>query len=207
MFTYNLTNFNFDNHIDFLIDTARAVQKGKITILTGPNGYGKSFLRKLVGSLSSKYDFPKVASISMEMRTNAKEDFSALKSIMMDGVDDATSNHSCYMLRSIFQSATDRYIIIDEPEIGMGKEVLLGYIQELNAEIQKQKDAGTFLGVMIITHSEFFIENFNHDIFLNLENLTFEQWKNREIKAIEPKALSEWSHEMWLAIEKRMKNK
>lgn len=206
MFTYDLTNFNFDDHIDFLIDTAKAVKKGKITVLTGPNGYGKSFLRKLVGSLSSKYNFPKVASISMEMRTNAKEDFSALKSIMMDGADDATSNHSCHMLRSIFKSATDRYIIIDEPEIGMGKEILLGYIQELNEEIQKQKDSGTFLGIMIITHSEFFIENFNHDIFLNLENLTYEQWKNREVKAIAPKALSEWSHKMWLTIEKRLKN-
>lgn len=206
MFTYNKDNFDFDDHIDNLIDMAKSIQQDKITILTGPNGYGKSFLRKLVGMRNSKYDFPKVASFSMEMRTTKREEWSALSSIHMDNPTDATSNHTCHMMQSLMRNTPDRYFIIDEPEIGMGKEIILGYIESLNEEIQTLKDKNGFRGLMIITHSEFFIENFNHDIFLNLEGLTYEEWKNREIKSISPKALSDWSLAMWRAIENRLKN-
>lgn len=206
MFTYDINNFNFDDHIDNLIDMAKSIEKNKITILTGPNGYGKSFLRKLVGMRNSKYDFPKVASFSMELRTTKREEWSALSSQHMDDPTDATSNHTCEMMRSLMSNSPNRYIIIDEPEIGMGKEIILGYIHSLNEEIQKLKDKNEFNGLMIITHSEFFIENFQHDIFLNLEGFTFQQWKEREIKPILPEALSTWSLEMWRAIQKRLKD-
>lgn len=206
MFTYDITNFDFDSHIDDLIDMAKSIEKDKITILTGPNGYGKSFLRKLIGTRHIKYDFPKVASFSMEMRTTKREEWSALSSIHMDNPTDATSNHTCHMMESLFSNTPNRYIIIDEPEIGMGKEVMLGYIHKLNEEIQRLKDKNDFNGLMIITHSEFFIENFQYDHFINLEGLTFQQWKEREIKPILPEALSTWSLTMWRAIEKRLKD-
>ena len=205
MFTYDITNFDFDKHIDYLIDIAKSIEKDKITILTGPNGYGKSFLRKLVGMRNSKYDFPKVASFSMEMRTTKREEWSALSSLHMDVPSDATSNHTCHMMESLLTNTPNRYFIIDEPEIGLGKEVILGYIESLNEEIQRLKAKDGFRGLMIITHSEFFIENFQYDHFLNLEGLTFQEWKQREIKPISTTALSEWSLSMWRAIEKRLK--
>jgi Fe-S cluster assembly ATPase SufC len=205
MFTYDITNFDFDSHIDSLIDMAKSIEQDKITILTGPNGYGKSFLRKLIGIANVKYDFPKVASFSMEMRTTKREEWSALSSIHMDDPTDATSNHTCHMMESLMRNTPNRYFVIDEPEIGLGKEVILGYIDALNQEIQTLKEKGGFRGLMIITHSEFFIENFQHDIFLNLEGMTYQQWKEREVKAITPKALSEWTSEMWRAIQKRLK--
>lgn len=202
---YEIEGFDFDKHIDSIIELAKSVEKGKVTILTGPNGYGKSFIRKVIGMRNSKYDFPKAASISMEMRCNAKEDYSALKSIMMEKGDDASSNHTYYMVSSLFKSATDRYLIIDEPEIGMGAEMLLGLIEFMRGEIDKQKAEGKFLGLMFITHSTFFIDNMPHDEFLNLEGMTYDQWKNRPIKAINPDKLAAWCSDMWRAIEKRLK--
>ena len=203
---YNIDNFDFDSHIDYLIDIAKSINKNEITIVTGPNGYGKSFLRKLVGMLSAKeeYDFPKVASASMERRTVPNYDFSALSSMMIDKADDATSNHTVYMITSLLEQR-DRYCIIDEPEIGMGKEVLLGFINDLNETIQQLKDAGKFCGVMFITHDEFFIDHIKHDRFINLTNLSYPEWKNREIVAISPKDLETWCLSMWRAIEKRLK--
>lgn len=201
---YELDGFDFDKHIDKLIDIAKSVNQNDITILTGANGYGKSFLRKILGMLHTKHDFPKVASVSMEMRTNAKTDFSALNSMMMDGADDSTSNHTCYMIESLLKQ-DNRYFVIDEPEIGMGKEMLLGLIEELNEKISVMKAEGKFQGIMFITHSDFFIDYITYDRFINLEGLTYEQWKNREIKSISPKKLSEWSLEMWRAIQKRLK--
>jgi Fe-S cluster assembly ATPase SufC len=206
MFAYDINNFDFDSHIDDLIDMAKSIEPDKITILTGPNGYGKSFLRKLVGMRNAKYDFPKVASFSMEMRTTKREEWSALSSIHMDDPTDATSNHTCQMMQNLMRNTPNRYFIIDEPEIGMGKEVLLGYLNSLNQEIQTLKEKDGFRGLMIITHSEFFIDNFQHDHFINLEGLTFQQWKEREIKAISPEKLSEWSLAMWRAIERRLKD-
>jgi Fe-S cluster assembly ATPase SufC len=200
---YEIEGFDFDNHIDKLIDIAKSVKKEDITILTGPNGYGKSFLRKIMGQLNGKYEFPKVASVSMESRTTAKENFSAFRSLAMDKDWDATSNHTCYMIESLLRT-DDRYFVIDEPEIGMGKEMLLGLIEELNEKIEIMKSEGKFLGIMFITHSEFFIDHLKYDTFINLDGLTYEQWKNREIKAIGTKKLSDWSHHMWRAIEKRL---
>ena len=141
----------------------------------------------------------------MEMRTTKREEWSALSSIHMDDPTDATSNHTCHMMESLMRNTPNRYFVIDEPEIGLGKEVILGYIDALNQEIQTLKEKGGFRGLMIITHSEFFIENFQHDIFLNLEGMTYQQWKEREVKAITPNALSEWSTAMWRAIQKRLK--
>jgi predicted ATPase len=200
---YEVENFDFDKHIDTLIDIATSVNQNDITILTGANGYGKSFLRKIMGMLHTKHDFPKVASVSMEMRTNAREDYSALKSMMMDNADESTSNHTCYMIESLLKTE-DRYFVIDEPEIGMGKEMLLGLIEELNEKISLMKAEGKFKGIMFITHSDFFIDHINYDRFINLEGMNYDQWKNREIKPINPKKLSEWSLAMWRAIEKRL---
>lgn len=202
---YELEGFNFSDHIDKLVTIAKSINKDDITIVTGPNGYGKSFLRKLMGNLHSKLDFPVVASCSMESRTHANENMSALRSIRMDDPTDATSNHTCYQISQLF-NAKGRYLVIDEPEIGMGKEVLLGLINYLNETIDKMKVDGNFKGFMFITHSEFFIEHIKYDTFVNIEGMTYEQWKNREIVAIDPKKLEEWSSEMWKAIEKRLKH-
>jgi len=204
---YEIEGFDFEKHIDNLVDSAKRIRPGEVTVLTGPNGYGKSLIRKVLPQALEKGHGVqmKVASISMERRTQKNHDFGALGSIAIDQPHDATSNHSCDMIRMILQE-TERYIVIDEPEIGMGKEMLLGVIDQIKEWVEKQRSTGNFKGLLVITHSEFFIENFPHDRFVNLEGLTFEKWKRRPVAAVTPDALSKWCHKLYLAIEKRMKD-
>lgn len=204
---YQTEGFDFNAHIEKIIDYAASIEYGKVTILTGPNGYGKSLLRKLItveGPDGTEY---KPASVSMAQRTSANHAFGALSGMMMDNADDATSNHTSHIVKMLFKSKDDRYIVIDEPEIGMGKEVLLGLINYIKQQVQIRKDEGRFRGMMIITHSDFFIDNFEHDAFINLEGLTYEGWKNREITPIDPEDLSTWCLELWRAIERRINEK
>ena len=189
-------------HIDYIIDIADSIKPGKVTILTGPNGYGKSVVRKLVSSTIDKEIGKKTASISMERRTQRNHDFSALASLAIDDPDDATSNHTCKLVKNLFAQA-DRYYVIDEPEIGMGKEMLLGLLMEIETKITELRKSDKFYGLLIITHSEFVIDNLKYDEFINMEGMTYDEWKNREIVAISPSELSEWCLNMWRAIQKR----
>lgn len=205
--TYDIINFDFNAHIDNIITLMDNIEHGKITILTGPNGYGKSLLRKLLSSIKTKDNKEiKSASFSMEKRTTSNHDYGALSGLAMDNADDATSNHTAHMTMAVMNQP-DRFIIIDEPEVGMGKEVLLGLLLDIQDKIAELKSKNQFHGILIITHSEFLIENFPHDTFLNMEGKTYEQWKNRHIEPIRPTELSNWSHAMWGAIQKRMEEK
>lgn len=202
---YKTEGFDFEAHIDKIGDYADSLEYGKITILTGPNGYGKSLLRKIIQMETPEGKKLKTASVSMSQRTNANHDFGALSGMMMDTKDDATSNHTSYIIESLLKSNDEKYIVIDEPEIGMGKEVLLGLINNIQSDIAKRKDENRFHGMLIITHSEFLIDNFQYDNFVNLEGMTYDEWKNRKIEAIDPKELKMWCLELWRAIEKRIR--
>lgn len=201
---YDIENFNFDTYIKSLKTVVENIEYGKITIITGPNGYGKSLLRKLLPTIKHEGKEIKVASVSMERRTTPNNDFSALKSMAIDDPTDATSNATCYLILSLLKQE-DRFFTIDEPEIGMGKEMLLGLIETIKEEIDILKTQGKFHGILFITHSEFFIENMPHDKFINLEGMTYDEWKNRKIIPISPKKLSEWSLHLWREVEKRLK--
>ena len=52
---YDIENFDFDTHIKLLSSTADSIEYGKVTIITGPNGYGKSLLRKLLQLFMFKF--------------------------------------------------------------------------------------------------------------------------------------------------------
>ncbi len=89
----------------------------------------------------------------------------------------------------------------------MSKEVQLGMIEFIKSKISSLKAEGKFHGLLLITHSEFLVENLGYDIFLNMEGLTFDQWKNRVPVAVNPKDLSNWCHKLYLAIENRINEK
>ena len=61
------------------------------------------------------------------------------------------------------------------------------------------------LGVLIITHSRTMVKHLKHDNFINLENMSEEQWLNREIIPMSPAELLKNSSELYQAFQKRLK--
>ena len=143
----------------------------------------------------------------MERRTVPNYNFGALSSMSIDDPETATSNSSFQLVESLFRS-DKRYFIVDEPEIGMGKESILGLSSFLNDKVVELKNNDNWNGMLLITHNEFLIENLKFDRFIDLGgSSSFEEWKNREVNAIDYQKLSNFCLEMWRVISKRSEKK
>lgn len=219
----DITEKNINKHIDNIIDIANSIELNKVTILTGGNGCGKSVVRKLLTSIikekvkaiyNEEINSPLVASVSMETRTASRPDFYALSSMMHDLPWTATSVNTISLIRNLCNSLLDspsekikdkRFIVLDEIEIGLSEEVLLGLCDYLNYAFDKTKDKT--LGVLVITHNRNVVKKLNHDKFLNIEGLTEGDWLNREIRPVSLDDLDEWSTALYSGIRKREKKK
>ena len=219
----NISEKNINEHIDNIINIAESIELNKVTILTGGNGCGKSVVRKLLTSIikekvkaiyNEEINSPLVASVSMETRTASRPDFYALSSMMHDLPWTATSVNTIRLIRNLCNSLLNkssekikdkRFIVLDEIEIGLSEEVLLGLCNYLNDAFDKTKDKT--LGVLVITHNRDVAERLNHDKFLNLEGLTKGEWLNREIRPVSLDDLDEWSAALYSGIKKREKKK
>jgi hypothetical protein len=150
----------------------------------------------------------------MEASTASRLDFYALSSIMHDLPWTATSVNTISLIRNLCNSLLDkpsekikdkRFIVLDEIELGLSEEVLLGLCEYLNDIFDKIKDST--LGILIITHNRDVPQILNHDMFLNLEGLTEGEWLNREIRPISLDDLEKWSKALFGGIKKREKKK
>jgi len=173
-----------DEHITRLVDVMDTIKHDEVTILTGRNAGGKSLIRKqLVFRIAKALDKePKnvfIPSASQELRTKSQPSMGALSSIGHDLEWLATSDSTVHSLEQVFKYHTEKadYVIIDEPEIGIGEELQLGIADYLNEEIAKLKAMGK--GCLIICHSRLIAKNVVHDTFINLEGMTEEEWLNR----------------------------
>jgi ABC-type Mn2+/Zn2+ transport system ATPase subunit len=193
-------DFDFEAHIDNLVEISENIEEGKITILTGSNGYGKSLIRKLLGLASPNM---KVASVSMERRTSHNLEYGALSGLAMDDPWVATSVSTYRLIKALLKTE-ERFLVIDEPEIGMSKEVLLGFINKLLDIVKTLRDEGKFKGLLIITHNDFFVKNMKYDRFINIEGFTLSQWQKRKIVPIDPEDLVEWTNKMHAAVQARI---
>lgn len=195
--------------IQSLIDIMTSIKLNKITVLTGANGGGKSFIRKMIWQhinqeLGLDVKKSKVVSISMQERTQPKHQFAAFASLMIDNPEDPTSLNTYELLKSVFTAdISDRYLVIDEPEIGLSKESQLGIVNYLNKQLPKFLEKN--LGVMVITHSESIVQHLNQDVFVNIEGLSKDGWLNREIIPTDFEELAENSTKLWRAIEDRLR--
>ena len=219
----NISEKNINEHIDNIIDIANSIELNKVTILTGGNGCGKSVVRKLLHRIikekveviyNEEINTPLVASVSMETRTDLKTEFGGgYSSIMHDLPWVATSVSTIHLIQELFESFINkssekikdkRFIVLNEIEIGLSEEVLLGLCDYLNDAFDKVKD--NTLGVLVITHNHDVPQTLNHDMFLNLEGLTEGEWLNREIRPISLDDLDKWSKALFGGIKKREKN-
>lgn len=204
----NISKENLNKHIDKLLDIIDEIPINKITILTGGNAMGKSLIRKQIAfhiQEELKKDSPKdlVASISMQSRTENRPEFGGLSGIMHDLPWNSTSDFTIHSIRQLLKS-TKRFIVIDEVEIGMSKEVQAGlclYLNRILPDILKEN-----YGLLVITHSDVIVNNLNHDKFINIEGLSEKDWVNRKIIPVNPEDLEKWADELFLAIRERSKN-
>jgi predicted ATPase len=204
-----ITKRNVGDHVDLIIELAEKVKLGEVTILTGSNGTGKSFIRKIVGfKLAEKKGGDKtktfVSQTSMEQRTGTNADWGALSGIMRDVGWTPTSTETLGKIQNLMDDRfKDRYIVIDEPEIGMGEETVLGLVEYLNERLEELRK-GNFLGVMIITHSRLIVEHLKADSFINIDGLSREQWLTRKLVPTDLKDLEERSLIIHSEIQQRI---
>lgn len=203
---------DYNAQIQLIKDAGSTVKLGKLTVLTGKNGSGKSLLRKLMGALIAKQTGTDpshtVASVSMESRTQRKFDFSALNSLGIDDPTNPTSGETLYNIESLVKAGSSeskpRYIVIDEPEIGMGEEMVAALAIRLNEMFKKIPKS--LFGVMIITHNRHLVKNLKGE-FINLEGMTKKEWLNRKIIPTDIEQFKEDSLELYRAIENYGKDK
>lgn len=196
-----------NKHIDHILDICDIIPTDKITILTGGNALGKSLVRKqLAFYISNKKDIPvnkAVISVSMQTRTESRPEYSALSGMNHDLPWCSTSDSTINLLNGMLSHAKNKFIVIDELEIGMSREVQTGVCHMLNEkfpDILKNN-----CGILVITHSEDVVKNLNHDNFINIEGMSEEQWLTRDIIPVEPKDLDSWATALFKAVRDREK--
>ena len=147
------------------------IEPDKITILTGSNGSGKSLVRKQICfNLSRKIgnvDYKRLtADVSMQRRTESNPYLGALGDFMHDVSWLPTSISTYDFIEQLIktfvkQDVSKRYLIIDEPEIGMSKESQLGLAMYFKKRLPEIVDH-TY-GILIITHSEIIVDVLKSD--------------------------------------------
>lgn len=200
------TSIDWDKHIDRLVDVRDSIPMHKLTILTGGNGRGKSFLRKVLWQhinkeLGINKSTSLVADCSMERRTGLHGDMGGMGVALRDWETTPTSMNTYDFIKNML-NGSDRYFVIDEPEIGMSEETQLGLINYLN----KIKDdiLSRSYGLLIITHSRTIVSNLDSDCFLNIEGMTQVEWLNRPILAVDLEKVEQDSLDLFIAIRDRL---
>lgn len=211
----DISEKSIDNHIDRIIDVAESIEPNKVTILTGGNASGKSVVRKLLNvRLADKLGKESAtSSVSMELRTSGNSGLlgTGLDHMHSDLSWESTGEHTVNLIRSLLKSNASeemaetnrRFIVIDEIETGLSKEVLLGMCQMLESEMERILKNS--YGILLITHSDEVVRNLKHDSFINIEGLTEEEWLNREVEPVNPDDIERWSRALYLGIRKRQK--
>lgn len=204
------TNEELEKNIDRIIDVAHKIKLKELTILVGPNGSGKSLIRKLLWSHVNKLlgiDEKKsmVADISMERRTGVHSNLGGMGLFLRDQGTNPTSLETYNFLKGLLKQ-TSRYLVIDEPEIGMSEEAQLG----ISKYIMDNKDSAleNNYGILVITHSRIILENLREDNFLDLGcDRTKEEYLGREIIPLDFEELQENSEQLYIKINERKNEK
>lgn len=200
---------NCEERAEQIKQMADKIELGQITLLTGSNGSGKSLIRqqirfRVAKKLGGDCDPLKItADISMAKRASSIPSLGALSGIFMDEPTDPTSLCSYSNVETLLNTfvknteSSKRYLVLDEPEIGMTKESQLGLallIKE-NVEALLQKT----YGVLIISNSEYFISRLaNIGVFLNMDGYeSVDEWVNRTIIPTDFSKLSKESSDLY----------
>lgn len=188
---------NLNKHLDEIILKIKSIDLSKITVLTGSNGSGKSVIRKQISIRVMKELNLKTKSISMDTRTQSNPEFGAFSSIMHDTDWISTSQNTLNLLKGLFNDCKDGelgYVVLDEFEIGCSEETILALTQLINK-------LNLNVGLLIITHSRVAVNNLQFDEFINMENMSKNEWLNRKLIPTDLETLSK--NELFQVIKNR----
>ena len=213
---FEITEEILDSHIEKLLDIIEGIKEKRITLLVGANGTGKSLIRKQLNvRFIKQYNANRnmVRHVSQQMRTELRSDMGALACIAMDSPEDPTSMCSFDMINKVTNydmKEKDYYIVLDEAEIGMSEESVLGLCEHLKGVLPEWLENS--LGILIITHSsllaEYIHSNFDCDFYnigYNSYSQDFDAWKTREIKPTDFNWLKDWSLALFRRVNDRSK--
>lgn len=196
-----------DKAIDNILDAIDKIKFGRVIILTGDNGSGKSLIRKLIprqlSDLNGGEDV-KVATTSMDKRAGIDANIGGLSVFNRDCEWLATSNNSFSVLKGIVGNTKDRFVIIDEPEIGMSESLQMSVGRWLDDRLPEVIERNKC--VMIITHSKRLVEQIrsDHD-FINIQGLSEREWLDKEPEMINLEDWEKHNLEMYRALQKRLR--
>lgn len=199
---------DWDKHIDNLINITKAIEPSKLTILTGSNASGKSVIRKQLTYYMTdklkKGDKPCVAALSFMSRAGLNY-YSGIN-FLRDNDWAATSKNSLDLARNLLRTE-DRYLVLDEPEIGMGEEMQLAFARYVNS--QKASVIKNSYGLLVITHSRIIVNELDNDAFFCTDKIyqTKEDWLNREIIPTDLDEFDENAEALFVAIRDRQNKK
>lgn len=199
---------DWNPHIDRILQVLHSIRTHRLTLLTGPNASGKSLIRKqlnyyLMDSLDLPRNKPCVASISLSSRMSRPD---GLPNLFYEDAEEATSINSIRLLNAVIKT-NDRFIVFDEPEIGMSEETQLATAMFLNGK--KQEILEKNLGILLITHSRVIASNIQDDDFLSVDPqyTSKEAWLNRTVVPTDLSTLPSESLGLYRAILKRIQKK
>lgn len=209
-----ITEELLNKHIDNILDVIDEIQEGKITVIVGNNGVGKSLIRKqLHFKFKRKYGDRQsyIRAVSMQQRTeNRAETWGALGLALHDNETSPTSLWTYYLIKNTFKLDESKkyYYVFDELELGMSKETILSVLNKIAEQVPEFLEKS--LGILVITHSEFvadyFMQNFDCDFFnigFGIVEKDYEAWKNREILGVDLDWLESWSSRLYHRINER----
>lgn len=197
---------DWNPHIDRLIQIAESIELGKLTILTGSNGAGKSVIRKLLPTrIQEKLgkDSPERLVSSLSFMSRCSLNSMCGINYLRDSEWTSTGDNTVHLLKSIMNH-DDRFIVLDEVELGMGEELQLAtanYINSVKDEVLKKS-----YGLLVITHSRIVAKTLKEDAFFNIDGIeTKEEWLNREIVPTDLDQFQEDCDDLFIAIRDRSK--
>lgn len=171
--------------LDNIFDALDKFHCGQVFVLTGENGTGKSLIRKVLHQQLKKTEGEnvKVSALSMDLRAGLG-DGTGSRAFIADCDWTCTSENSLGNLKSILNSSKDRFIVLDEPEVGMSESLQMSIGHWLSNRLQEVMTQNK--GVLIITHSKALVKNLSIEhVFVNMQGKDENTWLNEKPQLID----------------------